>query len=125
MMDSIVHFEIPVDDLDRAKKFYKDLFGWGLADVPEMNYCMVTTTESDEKGPKKPGAINGGMMKRQQKGETPVLVINVKSIDEHLKKIKAAGGKVVMEKMQVGDMGLYARVTDTEGNVIGIWQNLK
>lgn len=91
-----------------------------------MDYYMVTTVETDEKQmPKEPGAINGGLMKRQVKGESPVIVVNVPSVDDYLKKVEEAGGKVVMPKMQVGDMGLYARVTDTEGNVIGIWQDLK
>lgn len=127
-MDKVVHFEIPADDLKRAQKFYKEIFNWKInkAPMPGPEYYMITTVATDEKQmPKEPGAINGGMMKRNAKGEMPVLVINVPSLDKYLKKITAAGGKVVTPKQQVGDMGLYARITDTEGNVIGIWQNLK
>jgi len=71
------------------------------------------------------GAINGGFLKKDPTGEHPVIVIDVPSVDEHIKKIESAGGKVVMPKTQIGDFGLYARVADTEGNVIGIWQLLK
>ena len=128
MIGKVIHFEIPADDLTRAQKFYKDVFGWKITKtpMPGVEYYMVTTVESDEKGmPKKPGAINGGMAKRNVPNESPVIVLNVPSIDEYLKKIQKAGGKVVLGKQKVGDMGLYARVADTEGNVIGIWQDVK
>jgi uncharacterized protein len=125
-MNKVVHFEIPFDNEERAKKFYQDAFGWQIVSVPEMNYTMVTTVETDQQTmmPKTPGAINGGLMKRDSSsGKNPVLVIDVQNIDDHLAKIKNAGGKVVMPKTEVGDMGLYARVSDTEGNIVGVWQN--
>lgn len=65
-MDSIVHFEIPFDEKERAMKFYKEVFQWEIQDMPEMNYVITRTTEVDEKFmPKKSGAINGGMFKRE------------------------------------------------------------
>ena len=70
--------------------------------------------------PKEPGAINGGLLPKDPTGTNPVIVIDVPSLDEHIKKIKSVGGKTVMPKMQVGNFGLYARVKDTEGNVTGI-----
>jgi predicted enzyme related to lactoylglutathione lyase len=75
--------------------------------------------------PKEAGAINGGITMRSKKGETPVLVIDVPSVDAYLKKIAKRGGRVVQPKQNVMDMGLYARVTDTEGNVIGIWEDIR
>lgn len=127
-MDKVVHFEIPADDVARAQKFYSTIFGWQINKVqtPGMEYYMVSTVACDKKGmPKEAGAINGGMMKRNMKGETPVVVINVPSLDNYLKKIKKAGGEIVLPKQAVGDMGLYARIADTEGNIIGLWQDLK
>ncbi len=125
-MNKVVHFEIPYDDQQRAQKFYQEVFGWQINKFPDMDYYLVTTTPSDENmRPKEPGAINGGLLKKDPTGEHPVLVIDVPSIDEHIKKIESAGGKVVMPKIEIGDFGLYARVADTEGNVIGIWQLLK
>lgn len=125
-MDKVVHFEIPVDDLTRAKKFYQKVFGWEINDIPQMEYSTVTTVKTDEKNmPKEPGAINGGMLARDDTGKSPVLVIDVQSVDAYLKKIESAGGKVVLPKIKVGDMGLYARIRDTEGNILGIWQELK
>ncbi len=125
-MDKVVHFEIPVDQLERAKKFYKSIFGWDLNDVPGEDYTIIKTVATDERNmPKESGAINGGMMKRKVKGETLVIVIDVPSLDDYVNKITKAGGKVVLPKEKVMDIGLYARVTDTEGNVIGIWESIR
>jgi hypothetical protein len=129
-MDKVVHFEIPVDDLARAKKFYSSIFGWELQDfqfAEGMTYTGVRTVPVDEKTymPKEPGAINGGMMQRSKDVHSPIITINVDSIDEYVKKIKAAGGKAVMPKGEVPDMGFYAYVNDSEGNVIGLWESLK
>ena len=125
-MGKIVHFEIPADDLSRAKKFYNTVFGWKMTDaeMPDMEYVMVGTTESDEDGmPKEPGSINGGMLKREDPVRHPVVTIDVESMDDALAKVKKNGGQVVREKMPVGDMGFAAYFKDSEGNVIGLWQN--
>lgn len=126
-MDSVVHFEIPADDLARAKKFYSTVFGWKTEDVPGMEYAMARTTEVDAKTrmPSKPGSINGGMMKRMGKVKAPIVTINVDNIDKAMEKVTKAGGKIIMEKQKVMDMGWNGYVQDTEGNVIGVWQNAR
>jgi len=86
---------------------------------------VVNTVAVDENQmPKEPGAINGGITKRNAPGETPVIVIRVSKIDDAVRNVETGGGKVVMPTTKVGERGLYAKVTDTEGNVIGIWQGL-
>ena len=123
-MDKIVHFEIPADNLARAKKFYSTVFGWKMNEMPEMDYVLVQTVESDENGmPKEPGAINGGMLKREDPVKSPVVTISVKSIDEAAKTIEKNGGKIIRPKMPVGDMGFAAYFKDPEGNAVGLWQN--
>lgn len=126
-MDKVVHFEIPIEDMDRAKKFYAGVFGWKLEDVPGMNYTMVSTVEVDDKTrmPKQSGAINGGMMKKGGAFKAPALTIDVADIDKALQKIEKAGGKVVKPKDKVMDMGWIAYFSDTEGNVTGVWQTAK
>lgn len=127
-MNKVVHFEIPVDDMPRAKNFYS-IFGWKLNDLgPQMgNYVLATTVETDEKSqmPTEPGGINGGLMPRKTDIKHPVLVIGVPSVDDYSKKVGAAGGKVVEPKMEIPGMGYYAYVSDTEGNIIGIFETLK
>lgn len=123
-MNSVVHFEIPVDDMGEAKRFYGDVFGWRLADF-EGGYVLATTTETgDDFRPKEPGAINGGLMARGPDAPAPVVVISVASVDEHLEKVTAAGGEIVRPTSEVPGMGFYAYVTDPAGNVVGLWQNL-
>ncbi len=125
-MDKVVHFEIPADDLERAQKFYKSVFGWKMEQFPDMEYIIVGTTPVNETGmPEEPGAINGGMMKRQRPVTCPVITISVQNIDDAIKNIKKMGGEAVRGKMQVGDMGYAAYFKDTEGNIIGLWQNIQ
>lgn len=123
-MGKVVHFEIPADDLARAKKFYGTVFGWTLNDFPEMEYTIARTVESDQNGmPKEAGAINGGMLQRQDPVKSPVITIDVDNMDQAAATIEKNGGKIIRPKMPVGDMGFAAYFKDTEGNVVGLWQN--
>ena len=122
-MDSIVHFEIPVDDRKRAENFYSKAFGWKSTRMPDFDYAMVGTVETSEDGtPNKPGAINGGMPKRGSPVEHIVVTISVQDIDTALQTIEKLGGRTVQKRMPVGDMGFTAYFKDTEGNVVGLWQ---
>ena len=124
-MDKVVHFEIPADDLERARKFYTSVFGWKMDSVPEMEYILIGTTQVDENGmPTEAGGINGGMMKRQSPLNSPVITIDVQNMEDAMIKVKKMGGKTIREKMQVGDMGYAAYFKDTEGNIIGLWQKI-
>jgi uncharacterized protein len=124
-MDPIVHFEIPAKDVKRASAFYSKAFGWNLNQFPGFEYWSVMTTDSDKNGtPKSPGSINGGMGKKGEMAPKAVTVtISVPDIDASLKTVKKLGGNQVGKKMPVGDMGWSAYFEDTEGNVIGLWQN--
>jgi len=124
-MDPVVHFEIPARDVKRASSFYSKAFGWNLNQFPGFEYWSVVTTESDQSGrPKSPGSINGGMGEQGVMAPRVVTVtISVTDIDATMGNVKKLGGKPVGEKMPVGDMGWSAYFEDTEGNVIGLWQN--
>jgi predicted enzyme related to lactoylglutathione lyase len=122
-MDKVVHFEIPFDNKERAMKFYSECFGWGLQDMPEMNYVMANTVATGpDYRPSEPGAINGGLFARPKEAPYPALYIGVASVDEAIKKVQAAGGKVVTPKTPIPGMGAYGRVADTEGNIIGLFE---
>jgi len=123
MSGSVVHFEIPADDVVRAQAFYRDAFDWTITAMPDMDYAIVGTTPSDENGtPIQPGAINGGMMQRQAPTTAPTIVIDVADIDTALQRIEELGGKTESPKQPVGDMGFAAYFTDPEGNVMGLWE---
>ena len=122
-MDKVVHFEIPFENKQRAMKFYTDSFGWNLTEMPEMNYVMASTVAVDEQHmPKEPGAINGGLFPRPKDAPYPTIYIGVASLEATIKKVEAGGGKVVTPITPIPGMGAYARVADTEGNVIGLFQ---
>jgi len=121
---------MPAEDRKRMVKFYSTVFGWQTQQLgPEMGeYVVVTTAESDETGrPKMGGAINGGFY---QKTEDPIsnhpsVVIAVDDINDAVKKIKSAGGKVLNEPMDIPGIGSYSSFIDTEGNRLSILQPLE
>ncbi len=125
-MNKVVHFEIPSDDLGRAKKFYQETFGWELEDYPDMEYVIARTGEVDkDRMLKEVGVINGGMMKRNKNVTAPSFAIDVENIDAAMEKVKSNGGALLTEKIPVGDMGIMAYFKDTEGNVLSLWQTTK
>lgn len=113
MAHPIVHFEMPVDDVDRARKFYQGLFGWQFEDTGQ-DYHLIQTGE---------GELGGGMGKRVMPEQRPVFYIAVESVDDYIKKIEDAGGTVVTPKGAVPTMGYYAHALDTEGNAFAIWED--
>ena len=123
MTGRVVHFEIPYDDGDRARRFYSEAFGWELEPMPEMDYTMATTGPANESGPTEPGFINGGMAQRDPPLGGPTVVVAVEDIDAALEQIEGLGGTTMLARTPVGEMGFSAYFKDTEGNVIGLWQN--
>ena len=124
-MDKVVHFEIPVDDAARARAFYAAAFEWGIQPMEGFDYTITMTTPVDEttQVPTEVGAINGGLRPRTAETPTPIIVIQVDSIDESLKKVEAEGGTTVMSRTEMEGMGAYAYFKDTEGNVMGLWES--
>ena len=114
MPNAIVHFEIPADDVKRAKKFYEKALGWKITDPWKMDYWLVETKEKGKDG------INGGLMPRKMPGQPFMNYISVESIDASLKKVEKAGGVVAMPKTEIGQgMGWIAAFKDPENNIMG------
>jgi uncharacterized protein len=112
-----IHFDLTVDNPERAMKFYKDIFGWKFENWNgPMEYWMVTT--GVEK--KEPG-INGGLSKRGGESTMPNMnTIGVSSVDKFSKMVQDEGGKVLMPKSPIPEIGWFATCQDTEGNTFGI-----
>ncbi len=125
MDHTIVHFEIPADQPERAAKFYRELFGWNInrwENPGGMEYWMVETVPTNEQGmPVRPG-VNGGLMPRMFPGQVPTNYIAVADLDEAVAKAERLGAKVMMRRQPVPGMGWFAQLTDTEGNVFAMWQ---
>ena len=127
MKNRVVHFEIHASDVERAMKFYKDVFEWEFTkweDSPTPYYMLMTA----EKDSKEPG-INGGLLLRAGPAAVDgegmnayVCTVQVDSIDDVIKKIEEGGGRVAMAKFAMMGMAWQAYYKDTEGNVFGIHQ---
>lgn len=121
----VVHFEMPYEDAARVKKFYEQAFGWGMNQLGSdmSNYIVAQTAEMAENNMvKNPGNINGGFFQKSADNAHPSVVVAVKDIKEAIEKIKAAGGMVTSEVVEIPGIGHYAAFTDTEGNRASILQ---
>ena len=125
-MNPVVHFEMPAEDTKRMADFYTHVFGWKMQMTgPEMgNYVVVQTDETDDKGMlKKTNRINGGFFPKEgSPAKHSMLVIGVEDIQAHMEKVKAAGGKILNEVVDIPGIGKYVSFEDTEGNRVNMLQ---
>jgi|ERR1700736_4731208 predicted enzyme related to lactoylglutathione lyase len=117
---------MPVADRQRMAKFYQNAFGWQTQMLGEEmgNYVVVTTTETDESGPKKPGAINGGFFPKKPDwpAQYPSVVIAVDDVQAAIRRVADAGGQVLGGPMEIPGVGHYVSFFDTEGNRVSMLQ---
>ena len=93
MSGKVVHFEIPFDDGDRARKFYAEAFGWDIQEIPDLHYSIVQTGPAGPDGfPADTGYIGGGMLKRESPTDRPVITVDVDDIDEALAASRSSAG---------------------------------
>ncbi|MBN1455621.1 MAG: VOC family protein [Methanomicrobia archaeon] len=117
-MPTIVHFDIPAEDLERARRFYEHVFGWKIEQPPgPIPYYLIETTDLAGN----PG-VGGGMGPRQQPDEQIKQFIGVESIAAYIEKVEALGGSLVAPRMAVPGWGYLAICRDTEQNLFGLWE---
>ena len=124
-MPTVQHFEIPADDVERASKFYTGVFEWKMQKLanpedPSKDYWFFGTKVVN--GNK---AIGGGLMQRQAPVHSATNYITVPSIDDYASKIEEAGGKVIMPRTEIPEMGFILVFLDTENNMFGLYESLK
>ena len=118
----VVHFEIQADDIERAKAFYENVFGWQVPQMMKeeesgMDYWGLVT------GPDGTPGINGGLYKRgSDKLYTYDCTIQVEDLDKAIEALKQNGGSVRVEKSEIPGVGFFAGCVDTEGNRLGLMQ---
>ena len=125
-MDGVNLFGLPVDDMERAKKFFSKTFGWSfMATGMDGDHHFATTVPTDENGlPIEPGGINGGLFQRgTYEQQYPSFFIKVKSIDDTIDRVQKNGGKLVFAKIPIADFAYFAQINDTEGNLISLWED--
>ena len=126
MDHTIIHFEIPADDVEKLKRFYEEVFGWKITQAEgPIEYWVIQTVPVDPNGmPLRPG-VNGGMYKKQQPENKPINYFVVESINDFLAKIEKLGGKVIQPKEEVPNVGWIAAAVDPEGNQFALIQPLR
>ena len=127
-MFKVQHFDFPVDDEEKAKHFYEHIFGWKITDITvgEMTYHMIQTGTVDENGQgNEANVIGGGFYKRSGDSDKGVVYATVDSIDETVKIAEEHGAKLSMPKNEIPGMGYAAKITDPDGNEIGLWEVVK
>ena len=114
-MPRIVHFEIPTTNPKRSSAFYKNALGWKIKQWGKVDYWMVETGKDPEPG------INGGIMPKKDL-KTTVNTVEVASVDKAVKKVIAAGGKVLRPKVAIPTMGWIVYCADPDGNAFGMME---
>ena len=114
MAGRVIHFEIPIDDSDRAVAFYAGAFGWGLERWGPIEYWTTTAGVGD--------GIGGALTKRSDDIPSLMFYIDVDDIDDALAAVEAAGGTRLTDRMPIPTVGWSAFFEDTEGNKVGLFQ---
>ncbi|MCE5296711.1 MAG: hypothetical protein LLG16_06370 [Euryarchaeota archaeon] len=117
-------FNVPVNDMASAKRFYEDVFDREISPIPGSGgeHHHARTSSSDACGePLEKGAINGGLFLKSTNGIDDVfLEIEVDDLDGMISKAVSIGGKLVKEKGPLLDIVQFAIVQDLDGNCIGL-----
>jgi uncharacterized protein len=120
---TLIHFEIPANNVEKLKKFYEELFGWTITLAPgPIEYWVIQTVPTDENGMLKRPGVNGGMYKKQDPQNKPINYYSVESITDFLAKIEKMGGKITQPKQEVPEVGWIAAAEDPEGNQLALIQ---
>lgn len=126
MDHTIIHFEIPADNVEKLKAFYEQVFSWTITQTQSpIEYWVIQTVPIDPKGTLIRPGVNGGMYKRMGPESKPVNYISVESISIFLDRIVKAGGKVTQPKQEVPEVGWIAAAEDPEGNAFALLEPLK
>ncbi|MCE5298726.1 MAG: VOC family protein [Methanoregulaceae archaeon] len=123
-MSNISYFEVPADDVSRAKKFYTGILGWDFmrTKVPgiPVEYWNITTGKS-----RKDTLNMGGLYQRREGSSRMLMYAEVKDIDKALSQVETLGGRILNPKMALPTVGILVTIIDSEGNLIGLWEKEK
>jgi uncharacterized protein len=126
MDHTIIHFEIPANNVEKLRSFYEEVFGWKITLVEgPLEYWIIETVPVDPNGTNIRPGVNGGMYKKQIPDSKPINYFSVESISDFLDKIIQSGGKVTQPKQEVPEVGWIAAAEDPEGNQFALLQPLR
>lgn len=115
MAGKVVHFEIPLDDAERGREFYRQALDWQLEQWGPVPYWTLVGRDEAE-------GIGGGLTMRSDEVPAPLFYVGVDDVDATLERVEAAGGACLMRRSPIPGMGWMALFSDTEGNRLGLFQ---
>lgn len=121
MPGELVHFDIPVDDVDKAVDFYRHVMGWkiekyGDESMEGMVYWLVYPDPDNE------DVVGGGIGKKEMPEQTPVNYYKADGgLEAFNQRVRDKGGTVMMEKMPVPGWGWFSVCVDPGGNPFAGW----
>ncbi|HEY7224165.1 MAG TPA: VOC family protein [Micromonosporaceae bacterium] len=115
MAGRVVHFEIPIDEAERAGEFYRNVFGWKVEQWGDVDYWTASGGSGD--------GASGALTPRKSAPEGVLVYVSVDDIDATLDRVKQAGGAPLTARMPIPSMGWSAQFRDSEGNQIGLFQH--
>jgi len=122
MQNAISWFEIPTTEINRAQKFYENIFGITMIpmDMPNIKMRMFPL---DDMMTQVGGALcDSGGFHKASATDGPLIYLNANpDVQLVLDKVEAAGGKIMMPKTEISpEYGFMGVFIDTEGNRIGL-----
>ncbi len=117
MKNKMTHFAIHIDDMERAKNFYEEVFEWGFASYGPPDFLQIKADKTEN------GELIGALQSRKYSPLPEKIVglectVSVENVDTIIDKVKAGGGKILMEKTAIPYVGWLTKFLDTEGNLI-------
>jgi len=117
MHNKLTHFAIHIDDINRAKDFYSEVFEWGFASYGPPDFLEIKVDKT------KNGELIGALQSRKYSPLTEKIIglectIAVESVDEIIKRVQDNGGQILMPKTAIPYVGWITKFLDTEGNLI-------
>jgi len=118
----IIHIEIPAKDAAAAGKFYGELFGWKIEADPTYNYVQFQA----EGGPGGgfPQLASATTDNPEYKPDSLIVYVSSDDIDADLAKVESLGGKTLMPKREIPQIGWFAIFTDPTGNRVALFKGL-
>jgi len=117
----MTHFAIHIDDIDRAKGFYDEVFDWGFQSYGPSDFLQIKADKTET------GELIGALQSRKYSPVSEKIIglectVSVENVEVIIEKVKNNGGQVLMPKTAIAYVGWIAKFLDTEGNLICVMQ---
>ncbi len=122
MKNKMTHFAIHIDNIERAKKFYGQVFDWGFTSYGPPDFLQIKDDKTEK------GELIGALQARTYSPVKERLIglectVTVENVDQIIKRVQDNGGQILMPKTAIPFVGWIAKFLDTEGNLVCAMQS--